>query len=366
MKKIRIMFFQIICFFLVLILLLNYLSNVLTAKTLYEYPSRNQYWQTLNAEDKNTIDIVFTGDSTLTNAVIPVHIRERTGVTSYLDGFAVMKPRESYFDLKRIFKEQSPKYVFVEASYLVKITSGEDKYLTGKVKNFVSFIEEEITGFIDYYFPVMRYKSAKDDLTFEDFITVHPDKINSVYKGYLYAKRKKPFNPDELKFKEGSVVYADNGDRYFAKMYNLCKKNNCKIILVALPQIKKWNYAYHKKIAGLAQKYNVSFIDYHINADKYIEGFSWETDSKDGGSHLNYSGASKTTKAISEYIVGNLHMSASNLTAEQVAKWDKDTLLFYETTGQKPVIKDDSENQKQVDEHEANHKEENEHNKDKN
>lgn len=351
MKKRIVMFFQITCFSFVLILLLSYLSGVLTASELLKHPARNQYWQTLNAEDRNTIDVIFTGDSTVSNAVIPVQIWEQTGITSYLNSYASMKPQESYFDLKRIFEKQSPKYVIIEASYLMKITSAEDKYLTKKAKSCVNFFENEITGAIDYYFPVMRYKSVQADLTLEDFITMHPQKINSIYKSYLYSSRSEAFDPEKLKLKEGSVVFVDNADIYLQKICNLCKKNNCKVILVALPQIKKWNYAYNKKITELANKYGIPFVDFHIDMDEYIEDFSWQTDTKDGGSHLNYRGAKKTTTALGEYLVNNLGLLPSILTDKQSEKWNNDTALFYETTGKKPIRQIETEDFEHEPEH---------------
>ena len=51
-------------------------------------------------------------------------------ITTYNLSYAVMKPQEAYFDLKRAFKTQSPKTVFVESQFMVETESDGFDYFT--------------------------------------------------------------------------------------------------------------------------------------------------------------------------------------------------------------------------------------------
>ena len=48
------------------------------------------------------------------------------------------------------------------------------------------------------------------------------------------------------------------------------------------------------------QEYHIPYIDFNVH--QYHTGFDWKTDSRDGGNHLNYYGATKMTKYIGEYL----------------------------------------------------------------
>ena len=52
-------------------------------------------------------------------------------------------------------------------------------------------------------------------------------------------------------------------------------------------------------------------------------------DSKDGGNHLNYSGALKVTSDFGEKLQNDLNIQASRLTPELQQKWEKDYEHFH-------------------------------------
>ena len=56
-------------------------------------------------------------------------------------------------------------------------------------------------------------------------------------------------------------------------------------------------------VSDYAKENGIPFLDF--NVDQYGTGFDWHTDSRDGGNHLNYSGALKMTKYLGEYLSQN-------------------------------------------------------------
>ncbi len=325
---------RIVCFLTLCTGIMYYLSNVLTATQVEEYPQRNAFWQTINAEDDNTIDVMFVGDSSVMHAINPMQIWRDAHVTSYIMSYSVMKPREAYFDLKKLFNKQSPKYVFIESQFLVGMKKDNFDYFKNDIENCVEFCDDEIAGEIDYYLPVMKYKSAWKTRHLSDFVFKHPDTLNSIYKGYKYAPETQPFTGEHTSYAEGKTVYKYSGNVYFDKIYNICKENECKVVLMTMPQGRVWNQKSHDKIEELANQYNVNYYDFDINLDKWVKDFSWKTDTKDAGGHLNYSGATKITNTFMKYIFDELDIKMTKLSSLQAEKWNKDSREFFKIINQ--------------------------------
>ena len=109
---------RIVCFLTLCIFIMYYLSNVLTSTEVGEYPQRNAFWQNINAEDKDTIDIMFVGDSSVMHAINPIQIWKEAKITSYVMSYSVMEPKEAYFDLKKLFSTITEFATYVSNSEL--------------------------------------------------------------------------------------------------------------------------------------------------------------------------------------------------------------------------------------------------------
>ena len=91
--------------------------------------------------------------------------------------------------------------------------------------------------------------------------------------------------------------------KYLNKIIQLAYENNCQILFICFPSESSWSYARHNTVSDYAKKYSIPFID--LNIEQYDTGFSWLSDSRDGGNHLNYSGATKMTHFLGQYIKNN-------------------------------------------------------------
>lgn len=59
---------------LIFVGLLYYFSYVLTVRNVERYPVRNGFWQTYDAEEDNSIDALFVGDSSIFHSINPMQI----------------------------------------------------------------------------------------------------------------------------------------------------------------------------------------------------------------------------------------------------------------------------------------------------
>ncbi|MFR4018784.1 MAG: hypothetical protein ACLT01_06165, partial [Clostridia bacterium] len=87
-----------------------------------------------------------------------------------------------------------------------------------------------------------------------------------------------------------------------------------------------WNLSKSNAVQKLADEYGLTYYDYNRTCPA---GFDWSQDSKDGGNHLNYSGALKVTSDFGEKLQNDLDMQASRLTPELQQKWEKDFEHFH-------------------------------------
>ena len=69
--------------------------------------------------------------------------------------------------------------------------------------------------------------------------------------------------------------------------------------MYSAPYKLAWNMNRHNGIAKIAKEIGVEYVD--LNLEDSI-GIDWKKDTRDGGEHLNYTGASKATKYLSKYL----------------------------------------------------------------
>ncbi len=315
---------------IILAVFLTYFSNVLKVSKINSSTGRNQIVQEFNAEYENSIDVLFAGDSTPLNSLVPAKLWKDTKITSYCLGYNYAYPSEIYFDIKKVFERQKPKVLFLEASYLVGESKviDNDLYYKDSVNRYVNYIDEHILGSINYVFPVLKYKSSFKNMTVNDLFRVHPHALNNIYKGYSIKTDVVP-PPKDLKVSDNNTTLINNAEIYTKKIKKLCDESNCKMVLILVPQIAYWTKTKHNIILKLADMLNVNFIDYNINTDKYIKNFSWNTDTADGGTHLNYSGASKVTNAIKNFLLKETGFNKSSFDLKIINKWNKDSKEFF-------------------------------------
>lgn len=151
----------------------------------------------------------------------------------------------------------------------------------------------------------------KSELTYKGFV-YNPDvkaysgqnKFNKNYK-YEYKNSSSTIT-EEDKALEKSV--SGNSAKYLSKIIELCKQNNCTLILLKIPDIQDWNDDKHNTIKAYAEVNNLAFID--LNYDNTNFSIDWSTDSSDSGYHLNIHGAQKVSKYLADYLKENFELES--------------------------------------------------------
>lgn len=291
--------------------------------------------------EKEPLDLIVFGSSTVYNAIVPSMIKEDMGINSYLRANASQTLWQSYYLLEDALISEKPEVVMLDVSFM---KNGEEfieepsnrKALEGmrlspyKIKAIkASQYSEE--HWETYLFPVFRYHSRWKELTGDDLkymfyvptVTDHGYiKETGVAKDqHIYEIDPEMENSLKLKLEgagdniKESGVFPDKSIQYLDLFVNACAKNNIKLILFKTPTyVNTWYDTYDKWMENYVNQYNAENCDTaddkqlcYVNFDGYKEdcGLNVETDYIDDGEHLNYDGAVKYTAVLEKYLEEN-------------------------------------------------------------
>ena len=236
-------------------------------------------------EPRDTLDVLFIGDSEAYCAFSPLQLWHEQGITSYVCATSAQKLPYTYQLLDQTFRQQRPKVVVLETNCLFRPFSA-GYALTRTAKGIFPVIE--------YH---NRWKSLKlEDLTAEPRATwTHPNKGFHIQNGVVPA--------DTSKYMQASdeLEPMPRFDRwYLEQIAQLCRDRGATLVLVSTPSTKNWRMPRHNTMKQVAAALGVDYID--LNTGKHRVDIDWQHDTCDGGDHLNLRGAQKTTTRMGEVL----------------------------------------------------------------
>lgn len=232
------------------------------------------------SETKNTVDVIALGDSLVYSSLSPMLIYEQYGYTTYAASTPAQSIYESYDILKRIYKTQHPQYVFFEAESLFR-----------KI-NF----EEDIQNRYGVKIPLILFHNRWKNLSRKDFSTRFTLSKKDDLKGFRYYDNVVPL----VKHKKPSIHLQPYALSYLKKIMKLTQTYHTKLIFMSLPSAKNWSKERNKTLSQYFKAQGYDFIDFNT----LPLNINWNTDSRDGGDHLNYNGAKKASLYFGQYLVG--------------------------------------------------------------
>ena len=261
-------------------------------------------------EPKNTLDVIFVGESGIYKGVSPMRVWEKYKITSYDYGSPTAKLYNNYYCIKEALKYQKPKVIVLNTDQLFhneKIKEGHKRLLYDAMKlnkNKVKAIMDPVQNNsrseqVSFIFPILRYHSRWTELEDEDF-SKNKGKYDNIFKGYWLVKEIEPYKGERYnKYQEISKTEL----KYFKKIADLCKENNIELIAVEFPSIQTWNNSKKEKVEQIAKDNNVRFLDLHDVLEEI--GIDWSKDTGDEGYHLNISGTEKISDYLGKFLSEN-------------------------------------------------------------
>ena len=327
-----------ICILLATVFCLGFVQMLVTPK--YMTSSRDG---ALIAEYYNeTIDhdVVFIGDCEVYECFTLPTLWQEYGITSYVRGSAQQLIWQSYYLLEETLKRETPKAVVFnvlsikygkpQSEAYNRMTLDGMRWSGSKLRSiYASMMEEE--SLISYAFPLLRFHSRWSKLTDEDWkYLFHRDTVS--HNGYLMQTGIDPKTSDREGIPLANYTLPEVGFEYLEKMRLLCEENGVELILVKAPT-NNWRYYWYdeweEQIVSWADEKGVDYYNFIPLEDEI--GLDWNTDTYDGGVHLNVYGAEKLTSYFGKILVekyglsdcrGNIELDA--IWAEKLATYQKE------------------------------------------
>ena len=356
-------------FLVIFIFMFNITQHTFVPK--WYYPSADSVSRVITGfyeEPSNTIDVLTLGTSHMALGFSPLEVYEQYGITSYNLATLSQPIQASYYLLKEAFNSQTPTFVIFDVSSLFYKFPNTDMASWRYVLDQMPFNQNKYdlaleyskqsadNSILDVMFPIIKYHSRWDQLVKRDFTDFFRNK-HFYSKGYYMAAEQTPCdvtveymneiahelininqkNVQMYSYNEYSE-HSESADSYninipkeniswLLKMRDLCKENNCHLILTKIPTVgspvynqSAWTLYKYNIMQDLCENYSLTYVDllYDINT-----GIDWNFDTIDGGKHLNFSGAKKISSALGTYMNENFAFSSRHLDA-----WEQDLISY--------------------------------------
>jgi len=266
-------------------------------------------------EEKNSLDVIFVGNSDTYRGIDPLVMYHEYGFTSYNYVAAGQRIWTGYAMFEESLKYQEPKIILfnVDELFFTKQTSYGN---SSKVYDNMKFSINKIKSVYDsnykrsrivklaHFLPIFRYHSRYNELTSDDFKYAF---YNSRYalKGMDMVAYQEPYtgNKNYMKDKNEEIELPEVSIYYLDKMYDECQKRNISFVLYHVPSPDSSSYAKYKAVKEYADSKDITYLELNFDNDKI--GIDWNEDTSDGGDHLNMFGAVKVSTYLGKYLVDN-------------------------------------------------------------
>lgn len=310
--------------FLTCLLKPKYMGDIIEGALIAEY-----------YEETTDHDVVFIGDCEVYENFSPITLWEEYGITSYIRGSAQQLIWQSYYLLEETLKYEKPdvvvfnvlamKYNEPQKEAYNRMTLDGMKWSMSKVKDIkASMMEDE--NFIEYVIPLLRYHSRWSELTADDWkYLFHKDKVS--HNGYYMRVDVKPAGTFPKDKKLGNYQFGDTAYEYLDKITKLCKDNDIELILIKAPSIyPSWYDQWDQQMAEYAEKNQIRYINF-LDIQEEV-GLDFQTDTYDGGLHLNLAGAEKLSKYFGNVLKEEYGLSDHRNDPELAEIWEEKTKFY--------------------------------------
>ena len=234
-------------------------------------------------------------------------------------GFACGEPNQTIDQSVRLLQEvltcQKPKVVILETDTLFQ--ENMEGHLTSLVKTAVN-----------YLFPVLEYHDRWKSVTLSELMGKQQKPWHDPGKGYRYSGDRVAYKGGdymaETKEKEEIDAIAMKSLDQFVE---ICQEAGIQVMFMEMPSANSWNMARHRAVADYASFRNISFIDFNMKDRMKETGFDWMTDSRDGGNHLNYSGAKKISVWLGDYLAKDYQLE-DHRKDSRYQRWQQDVSAY--------------------------------------
>lgn len=234
-------------------------------------------------EPDNTLDVLVLGDSLPLTDFNPWVLWQEKGYSSYVCASQGQNVLRSLELLRQFCAHQTPKVVLVETNHL-----------------YGSFTRlDAMTDWVFEKVPLLEYHDNWKTVPLTEMVRPLHYTYKPAGRGHFCRKltlgmqeaHREPWGDQVLEIPQC-------GQETLEKMNAICTRMGARLILVSMPSAVSWEEGRREPLEALAAKLGVPYVEMN-GLDLAID---WETDTMDGGDHLNYLGAEKASRYLASYL----------------------------------------------------------------
>lgn len=318
--------------FLVLLTLVTMLLQPKYMTDLVEGSMLSQYYREAGGHD-----VIFVGDCEVYANFSPMEMYRERGITAYIRGSSQQMIWQSYYVLKETLNYETPKAVVFNVNSMRygepvseaynRLTIDKMRWSEEKVGIIqASLMEEEDVW--SYVFPILRYHSRFDELTWEDVEYLFRVKDNT-WNGYLMNKNTVPMETLPVKRLMTDYQFSDICYDYLDKIRSLCEDHGVELILIKAPSAYPyWYDEYDMQIEEYAAQHGLVFYNFLDYVDDI--GIDYSVDTYDGGLHMNLTGAQKLSRFFANILAEEHGLRDHRQDPDIAAEYDEKLARYQE------------------------------------
>ncbi|MFR7590285.1 MAG: hypothetical protein ACLUVC_02485 [Longibaculum sp.] len=243
-----------------------------------------------NEEENENLQVAVIGNSDAYSGWNPLQLWHEKGITSFVGAGAKQNTKLSYYILQEILSVSKPQILILEANAFFD----EREHLEPQGYEYTA---------TKYCSKLFENTTKWNDIKDENYMNENFNKERMKLYGYYYNNDMISYSGgySYMKKTQEKESFSSFTKKYLPKIMNLCKENNIKVMLIAYPSATSWTYKKYNAVNDYAQENDIPFIDFNIETN--LTDFNWLTDSRDGGNHLNHSGATKMMSFFGDYLI---------------------------------------------------------------
>lgn len=240
-------------------------------------------------ERENSLDYLIIGDSETYSSMSPMQLWRDYGYTGYVCGTPGQHMEDTYNYLTSFFRVQKPRLVIFEGNALYRSSGIQDD------------VSRVLSRSIQRMMPVFEYHDRWKSLSAADVGQVNYTWRNYL-KGFIPTWKSKPWTgAEDYMHKTHQAKPIQEVNRfYFDRIARFCEEQGVPLLVVNVAAPVNWNYQKHNGVKKLTKEYDVPYLDMNLHVGKLK--INWQTDSRDGGDHMNFKGARKVTAYLGKYL----------------------------------------------------------------
>lgn len=273
------------------------------------------------AEEKNSIDVLMFGGSTIGTSFSPGYMWGEYGFTSYPLSSNTQRPKAIKYLLEEAYKYQSPELVVIELRMFtyddetlkkdephIREVTDNMRYSLHRLKAVRDLTDgiDNLEDKLSYYFDIIKYHSNWAMLFFPEEWQKVTYKKEDLHKGYEYSEKITDFEGKEDNYipVDGLEPIPQEQEEVLRELMRFLKKKNQKALFVVTPGIMDDDYYpqmnYMKDVVeqeGFCYLNTLDYVGIDIAKDYYDRG------------HSNILGAQKCSDLLGQIISENYEIA---------------------------------------------------------